>query len=71
MMPHVVPDNRRLLKEWPLNMIIEVQLRRYIMRRSALEIFMLDGSVVLLNFPEKLNGGGGGGGRESDNEEVA
>jgi len=29
-----------------------VQLRRYILKKTALEIFLLPGSTILFNFPE-------------------
>jgi len=54
MVPHRIPDNRRITKEWNLDQIREIQLRRYILRKTALEIFLLDGSSIFLNFP---NGG--------------
>ncbi|KAL4509991.1 hypothetical protein ABPG72_010184 [Tetrahymena utriculariae] len=51
MTSHKIPDDRRLIKEWPLKQIKEVFTRRYILKRTAIEIFFLDGSCVLLNFP--------------------
>lgn len=50
-MPFSLPDDHRIFKEWPLQNITEVQCRRYITRRTALEIFMIDGSSLLFNFP--------------------
>jgi len=42
----------KILKVWPLRDIREVQLRRYILKKTALEIFLLPGSTILFNFPE-------------------
>lgn len=52
MVPHRLGDDRRLLKEWSLDQIKEIQLRRYIQRKTAVEIFLLDGQSLLFNFPE-------------------
>ncbi len=52
MLPHRIPENRRITKEWSLDQIREIQMRRYILRKSALEVFLLDGSSIFLNFPE-------------------
>lgn len=52
-------ENRPFLKEWPLENIKEIQRRRYILRKTALEIFLIDGTSILFNFPD------------SDNEEVS
>ena len=50
--PHVIPNDRRFIKEWPLEMVREIYKRRYIQRKTAIEILFTDGSTVLLNFPE-------------------
>ena len=50
-MTHKIPDDRRLIKEWNLDSIREIQARRYILRKTALEIFFLEGFSILLNFP--------------------
>eukprot|EP00124_Ichthyophonus_hoferi_P000506 Ihof_evm4s19 gene=Ihof_evmTU4s19 len=38
---------------WPVNAIREVLLRRYLLRGSALEIFLIDQTNCFLNFPRK------------------
>ncbi len=45
-------ENRPFFNEWPLDSICEIQRRRFILLRTALEIFFLDGYSILLNFPE-------------------
>ena len=52
-------ENRPFLKEWPLENIREIQRRRYVLRKTALEIFFIDGTSILFNFPD------------CDNEEVS
>ena len=52
-------ENRPFFKEWPLENIREIQRRRYILRKTALEVFFIDGSSMLFNFPD------------SDNEDVS
>jgi len=47
-----LPEDRKIVKEWPLETIEEVQMRRYIFRKSALEIMLTDGSTLLFNFTE-------------------
>ena len=47
-----MPDHHCFNKEWDLTMIKEVYRRRHILRKTALEIFFLDGSSILLNFPD-------------------
>jgi len=42
-----------------LENVREIQRRRYILRKTALEIFLVDGTSILFNFPD------------SDNEEVS
>lgn len=51
MFPFKLGDDRRIFKEWPLEYIKEIQKRRYITRKSALEIFLIDGTTLLFNFP--------------------
>jgi hypothetical protein len=48
-------DETRRIKEkrWPLNEIREVHMRRYLLRRSALEIFLLNQTNSFLNFSVK------------------
>ena len=53
-MKHSLPSNRKIIKEWPLGWIREVQKRRYIYKRTSFEIFFIDGSSLFFNFP---NGG--------------
>ena len=38
---------------WPLADLVSVQRRRYLLRNSALEIFLLDNSSYFVNFPSK------------------
>jgi PH domain associated with Beige/BEACH/Beige/BEACH domain len=52
MVAHKVLDDRKLTKEWSLGQIREIQLRKFIQRQTALEIFFLDGSSIFLNFPQ-------------------
>lgn len=40
---------------WPLNRLREVHLRRYNLRRSALEIFLTNQQNYFLNFTTKVN----------------
>eukprot|EP01119_Soliformovum_irregulare_P006368 TRINITY_DN1829_c0_g1_i4.p1 TRINITY_DN1829_c0_g1~~TRINITY_DN1829_c0_g1_i4.p1 ORF type:complete len:2863 (-),score=933.99 TRINITY_DN1829_c0_g1_i4:39-8627(-) len=40
-------------QKWPLEMIREMQFRRYLLQRSALEIFLTDRTNVFLNFTKK------------------
>jgi len=51
-MKHSLPSHRELSKEWPLGWIREIQRRRYIYKKTALEIFLIDGSTLFFNFPE-------------------
>lgn len=44
-------DNRRIFKVWPLEYIKEVQRRRHVTRKTALEFFLIDGTTLLFNFP--------------------
>ncbi|CAL8289347.1 unnamed protein product [Lota lota] len=39
--------------KWPLSLIREVHLRRYNLRRSALEIFLIDQTTYFLNFKKE------------------
>lgn len=45
-------ENRPFFKEWSLENLREIQRRRYILRKTALEFFFLDGTAILLNFPD-------------------
>ena len=47
-----LPDDRKIHKEWNLESIREVQRRRYLTRKTALEIFMKDGTSLVINFPD-------------------
>lgn len=40
--------------KWPLSQIREVHLRRYNLRRSALEIFLIDQTTYFLNFKKEV-----------------
>lgn len=40
--------------KWPLSQIREVHLRRYNLRRSALEIFLIDQTNYFLNFQKEV-----------------
>jgi hypothetical protein len=40
-----------LVKEWGLDQLREIQYRRYILRKTAVEVFLLDTSSLLINFP--------------------
>jgi len=39
-------------KEWPLDFIREIQKKQFFLKRTGLEIYMVDGSTLLFNFPE-------------------
>jgi hypothetical protein len=41
--------------KWPLSLIREVHLRRYNLRRSALEIFLIDQTTYFLNFKKEVS----------------
>ena len=41
--------------KWPLSLIREVHLRRYNLRRSALEIFLVDQTTYFLNFKKEVS----------------
>ncbi|KAJ3036784.1 Neurobeachin-like protein 1 [Rhizophlyctis rosea] len=58
----LLADNDVLLRErrWPLSQIRECYLRRYMLRKSALEIFFINRTNYLFNFP------GGGKAAERD-----
>ena len=40
--------------KWPLSQIREIHLRRYNLRRSALEIFLIDQTNYFLNFKKEV-----------------
>lgn len=40
--------------KWPLSQVREVHLRRYNLRRSALEIFLIDQTNYFLNFKKEV-----------------
>lgn len=48
--PHMLDDNRRLIKEWSLSEIMLIVGRKYIHRSTAIEVFFRDGSSIFLNF---------------------
>ena len=43
--------------KWPLAQIREIHLRRYNLRRSALEIFLIDQTNYFLNFKKEVSSG--------------
>lgn len=43
---------QRISKEWPLDFIREIQKKQFFLKRTGLEIYMVDGSTLLFNFPE-------------------
>jgi len=47
-----LPDFQTISKEWSLESIEEIQKRRFIFRKSGLEIMLTDGSTLLFNFSE-------------------
>jgi len=51
-MKHSLPSHREISKEWSVGWIREIQRRRYIYRKTALEIFLIDGSTLFFNFPD-------------------
>lgn len=51
-MPDVLKDYKRLFKEWNISCIKSLYQRRYMFRKSALEIIIKKGYSILLNFPE-------------------
>ncbi|KAI8919981.1 hypothetical protein DFJ77DRAFT_223151 [Powellomyces hirtus] len=55
----LMTDNRAWLKEraWPVSDLTDAYLRRYMLRRSALELFFTDKTSHLFNFPVLSNNG--------------
>ena len=51
MLTFKVSDDKRMFKVWPLENIKEIQRRRHVTRKTALELFMIDGTTLLFNFP--------------------
>ena len=49
--PFKLAEDKRMFKEWPLENIAELQRRRYITRKTALEVFLIDGTSHIFNFP--------------------
>ena len=47
---HHVLEYRKMTKEWPLEYIREVRRRRYLMKKSGINILMLDGSQLVFDF---------------------
>lgn len=45
-------EDKRIFKEWPLDHITEIQKRRYVTQKTALEIFLIEGNSLLFNFPD-------------------
>lgn len=54
-MPHKLQPDRRLVKTWPLELLKEVLRKKYIQRRSAMEITLVDGRTLFFNFPNVLD----------------
>ena len=47
---YVLEDSRKMYKRIDLKSIKEIQKRRFIGRKSGLELFLLNGKSILLNF---------------------
>ncbi len=45
-------SNARLTREWALDYIREIQKKSIFQKRTALEIYLVDGTSLLFNFPE-------------------
>lgn len=45
---------KQIVLQWPLSRLREVHLRRYNLRRSALEFFLMDQTNYFLNFTPKV-----------------
>lgn len=43
--------DKLLIKEWNLNMIRDIVNKRYLLKRTALEIYFIDGTSIFVNFP--------------------
>ncbi|KRX06583.1 WD40-repeat-containing domain [Pseudocohnilembus persalinus] len=52
MMNHKIQKHQQLIKEWGLQQIIEIQQRRYILQWTAVELFLVDGSSIFINFTD-------------------
>jgi len=50
MFPWSIPDDRLLYKVVPLSHIKEIQRRRFLGQKTALEFFMIENQNMLLNF---------------------
>ena len=44
--------NQKVTREWQLDFIREIQKKQILQKRTALEIYLVDGSTFLFNFPE-------------------
>ena len=51
LLPYNYSDSKKLVNEWQLNDIKEIQRKRYILKKKAVEIFLNDGSTLLFFFP--------------------
>jgi len=45
-------SSQKITREWQLDFIREIQKKQYLQKRTALEIYLVDGSTFLFNFPE-------------------
>lgn len=50
LMGYTVGQNKKMSKEWPLEYIREVRRTRYLMKKSAISILMLDGNQLVFDF---------------------
>lgn len=41
--------------KWALSRLREIHFRRYNLRRSALEVFLIDQTNYFINFPDKVS----------------
>lgn len=52
MVPRRIESDSSLFKEWPLEHIKEIQRRRFVNQKAALEIFLITGKSIFINFPD-------------------
>ena len=48
-MKHEVIESRNNFKEWNLNLIREIRRKRYMMKKSAIELSLFDGQIILID----------------------
>ena len=51
-MRYQIKGYKRYIKEWKIHRIKSLSRRRYIFKRTAMELIFKEGYSILLNFPE-------------------